>query len=123
MTQLLVPVTNPMAEFQMQAILDSMWPKDVARPTKIDVIRDTWTYVPWNSTLLGPLVLLEMGTPIARLAIEHLDNQGIRSGWHSFEGDWDAYTEDNEAKRAIGNALYEIFIFAIAADSRGIRIN
>lgn len=123
MTLLNVPFTNPMSDVQLTEILDRMWPEGVVRPVQIDVLRDTWTWVQRDSNLLGPLIFMRMPNK-AEMAIEHLDEQGIRSGWHEFRGDWDSYIKGVPAiKSAIGNSLYEIFILAIASDSRGIRIN
>lgn len=123
-TRLIVPVTSPLAEPSVNLMLDDSWPDEILRPVEIEIMRDTWTWISASSELLGPLAFLKMPDRRTRLCFEHLDNHGIRSGWHSFEGDWDFYTQgDDHVKRAIGNAFYEIFIASITASARGIRVN
>lgn len=123
-TRLITPVTNPIQELSVNLMLDDSWPEDVVRPVEIEIMRDTWTWIPSSGTLLGPLAFLKMPDKETTLCFEHLDEQGIRSGWHEFRGDWDFYAKgDDHAKRTAGNAFYEIFIASITAAARGIRVN
>lgn len=122
-TQLVKYVTSPMSELSVNLMLDDHWPDGIVRPAKVEIFRDTWNWVPQNSTLLGPLAFLRMPDGKTTLCFEHFEERGVRSGWHEFDGNWDFYTKgDDHDRRAIGNAFYEIFIASISAAARGIKV-